>query len=437
MPEIVAIKPVDHPVVGTISPPGSKSLTNRALICAALADGRSTLMGALDSDDTRVMIDSLIRLGLEVTTADSGNIITVVGSGGRFHGDNIDLFVGNSGTTIRFLTAMLSVGHGRFRLDGVSRMRERPIGDLIDALNQLGVRTYSELDNGCPPVVVDASGLAGGTARIAGAISSQYLSGLLMAAPLASSAVRLLVEGTLVSQTYVAMTLEVMRRFGIEIVTDDQFTTFELPGSQTYRACEVNIEPDASAASYFWAAAAVTQGRVTVHGLSAASLQGDVAFVDCLEHMGCVVLRETNAITVEGPKHLRGIDVDMNTISDTAQTLAAVALFANSPTTIRGVGHNRHKETDRIGNLAIELRKLGAEVDEFDDGFTVIPGPPRAARIVTYDDHRMAMSLALAGLRISGTEIEDPACTAKTYPNFWTDLDRLVHNSTGQVSSAS
>jgi 3-phosphoshikimate 1-carboxyvinyltransferase len=303
-------------------------------------------------------------------------------------------------------------------------MRERPIRDLLDALNQLGGRAISESENGCPPVVVHANGLPGGTARVRGDISSQFLSGLLMAAPGAAAGVELLVEGTLVSRPYVEMTQAVMRSFGVESDNDAQMGRFEI-GQQVYRACEYEIEPDASAASYFWAAAAITGGEVTVQGLSAASLQGDVGVVDCLEQMGCKVRRDANSITVIG-QPLHGIEVDMNAISDTVQTLAVVALFAEGPTTIRNVAHVRHKETDRLAAVATELRKLGAEVIESDDGLCITPRAPKGSTIDTYHDHRMAMSFSLAGLRVPGVRINDPRCVEKTYPEYFEDLARLV-----------
>jgi 3-phosphoshikimate 1-carboxyvinyltransferase len=324
---------------------------------------------------------------------------------------------------MRFLAAMLTVGEGRYRLDGAGRMRQRPIQDLLDALNALGADVHSECGNGCPPVVVNARRLAGGAATIRGTISSQFLSGLLMAAPCARQPVELTVDGSLVSQPYVTMTLGVMRSFGV--TADEQnLTSFRIDAPQQYRARHYPIEPDASAASYFWAAAAITGGRVTVEGLGPGSLQGDVHFCDCLEQMGCEVLRESDRITVIG-KPLRGIAVDMNAMSDTAQTLSAVALFAAGPTTISGVAHNRHKETDRVADLARELRKLGACVDEFPDGLRIDPAPLQGASVATYRDHRMAMSMALVGLRVPGVIIEDPQCTAKTYPRFFEDLHAL------------
>ena len=353
--------------------------------------------------------------------------------GASFPSNQADLYIANSGTSVRFLTALVALGHGQYRLHGTPRMHQRPIQDLINPLAQLGVVAKCEAGNGCPPVIVHADGLPGGTAKLHGGVSSQFLSGLLMAAPYAKNPVELIVEDALVSKPYVEMTLAVMRSFGIDVPSDDLQHFRIAPGK--YRSLNrYEIEPDASAASYFFAAAAVTGGEVTVEGLNRDSLQGDVAFCDCLEQMGCEVRtgqRPDNTITVIGPprgKCLRGISVDMNAISDTVQTLAAVALFADGPTTITGVAHIRHKETDRIGNLAIELRKLGAAVDELPDGLRITPGPLHGARIATYDDHRMAMSLALVGLRVPGVRIENPRCTEKTYPKFFDDLARLVYS---------
>lgn len=433
MTEAIEIQPVAQPIRARVRPPGSKSITNRALVCAALADGTSTLRGALDSEDTRVMIAALGQLGIPVAWTDEGRSLAVKGSAGRIPSVEGDLYCANSGTTIRFLTALTTLGHGAFRLDGIPRMRERPIADLIDALRQLGADVRSELASGCPPVVVHANGLPGGSAKVRGDISSQFLSGFLMAAPCADSPVELKITRKLVSQPYVHMTLAVMRAFGAEVETGETLSEFHIAAPQTYRARDYAIEPDASAASYFWAAAAITGGEVTVEGLSTGSLQGDVAFVDCLAAMGCEIRRDADSITVIGrPLHsrpLHGVDVDMNAISDTVQTLAVVALFADGPTTVRNVAHVRHKETDRLTALATELRKLGATVDEREDGLTITPGPFTAAAIHTYNDHRMAMSFALAGLKQPGVQILDPECTAKTYPDFFRDLAEMVEQS--------
>ncbi len=426
--DTVEIRPTG-PIRATIRPPGSKSITNRALVCAALAVGESVLTGALDSDDTRVMIDALRQLGIAVERGRGAapfSSLRIVGCGGELPAHGANLYVANSGTTVRFLAAMLTLGRGTFRLDGTPRMRQRPIEDLLVALRQLGADVASELKTGCPPVVVRAKGLRGGRATVAGNISSQFLSGLLMAAPYAERDVKLTVQGNLVSRPYVDMTLAVMASFGVGVQVEEP-CGFTIAGSQVYHAKRYAIEPDASAASYFFAAAAVTQGEVTVEGLSRDSLQGDVAFCNCLEQMGCEIRDGLNHITVTG-RPLRGIEVDMNSISDTVQTLAAVALFAKGPTTIRGVAHIRHKETDRLRALAIELHKLGAEVEERNDGLTIMPRPLHGATIDTYDDHRMAMSLALVGLAVPGVVIRDPGCTAKTYPMFFPDLERLTRS---------
>lgn len=422
MTDTVEITPTG-PLQASIRPPGSKSITNRALVCAALADGESILGGALDSEDTRLMIEALREIGLEVDHDAGARTIRVWGCGGRIPAERADLFVGNSGTTVRFLTAMLTLGHGTFRLEGTPRMRRRPLGDLLDALGQLGADAASETNSGCPPVVVHAAGLPGGRADVAGYISSQYLSGLLMAAPLAREPVELSVRGPLVSKPYIEMTLAVMRAFGVWVDVK-QLSRFRITSGQSYLARQYEIEPDASAASYFFAAAAITGGEVTVEALSRRSIQGDVAFCDCLEQMGCELRYGPNSIRVAG-RPLRGIEVDMNAISDTVQTLGAVALFAEGPTTISGVAHIRHKETDRIRALATELRKLGATIEENDDGLRITPGQLRGAEIDTYDDHRMAMSLALVGLATPGVVVRNPGCTAKTYPAFFSDLAGL------------
>ncbi len=413
--------PTCGPVHGEVRPPGSKSITNRALVCAALAEGTSRLRGALDSQDTRVMCDCLVKLGIPLN-AGSDNIMSVTGQGGRLLAGPLDLWVENSGTTVRFLTAVVSLGHGHYRLDGNARMQQRPIADLLASLGQLGVDCQSERKNGCPPVLVQASGLPGGRATIVGQLSSQYLSGLLLVAPYARTAVQLRLTSPLVSAPYVEMTRQVMAAFGAE-VNSHEADCFQV-AQGGYRAREFEIEPDASAASYFWGAAAVTGGRVTVPGLTRSSLQGDVAFCDALARMGCQVVESPKGLTVHGGP-LVGIDLEMRDISDTVQTLAVVALFAEGPTTIRGVAHIRHKESDRIADLARELRKLGAAVEELPDGLRIQPGPLRGAVLSTYDDHRMAMGLSLAGLRTPGVVIEDPDCTVKTYPGYFYDLSQL------------
>jgi 3-phosphoshikimate 1-carboxyvinyltransferase len=451
-PDQIEIRPLGGAPAAAVSVPGSKSITNRALVLAALtAKGFGyTLRNVLQSEDTEVMVEGLRQLGFRVLT-DWPDASVCVSSGAdepTVPAGEADLFVANSGTTMRFLTALVSLGHGRYRLDGVPRMRERPIEDLLDALRQLGVDARSENGNGCPPVVIAGNGLPGGSVRVRGDVSSQFLSGLMLAAPFARGPVTLSVEGPLVSRPYVDMTLRMLRGWNIPVfepgAAEFQFLGRAQQGQADDAAaykqalvfregfdprrhswvCEYDVEPDASAASYFFAAAALTGGRVTVLGLPENSLQGDVRFVEVLAEMGCRVERCSAGITVHG-RPLSGIDVDMNDISDTVMTLAAVACFAGGPTTIRNVAHIRHKETDRLAALAAELRRVGAGVEEFADGLTITPAPLRGAAIETYNDHRMAMSLALVGLRVPGIVIRNPGCVAKTYPQFFDDLEKL------------
>ncbi|MCA9055977.1 MAG: 3-phosphoshikimate 1-carboxyvinyltransferase [Planctomycetaceae bacterium] len=433
MSDVVEVQTVDGPVHASIRPPGSKSLTNRALVVAALAARASAhhsacrLSGVLDSDDTRVMIDSLRRLGWRIEQELQTCTVTL---DGRDPAALLpppavnNLWLENSGTSIRFLSALsAALTDGcRVRLDGNARMRERPIQPLVDALGAWGADAACELGTSCPPVTVTARGLPAAVVPVSGDLSSQYLSALLMAAPAAAGDVTLRVEGPLVSRPYIDMTLAVMRAYGAQI-EEPEPNRFHISAAG-YRPVDYDVEPDASAASYFFAVAAVTGGRVTVEGLHRHSLQGDVGFVDVLEQMGCQVQWHANAITVTGGT-LRGVDVDMNAISDTAQTLAAVAPFATGPTRIRGVAHMRLKETDRVSAVVTELHKLGLRVEEFDDGMLIEPGPMHPASIATYDDHRMAMSFAVLGLRQPGVRIESPGCTSKTYPRFFADLDRV------------
>ena len=422
----IELQPVASPVRGTIRPPGSKSITNRALVMAALADGPLTLTGVLDSQDTQVMVESLRRLGFVVDQNLTDCRCTVHGLGGRIPAESADLWLENSGTSIRFLTSLCSLGSGTYRLDGVARMRQRPIGDLVRALAPIGADIkFEQPYSDCPPIVVNGRGgiLRGGLTSIHGDISSQFLSSLLMAAPACSQPVHVTVDGELVSKPYVLMTLRMMQAFGASVQYPDDLSTFTIQ-PKAYRSGHWDIEPDASAASYFFGAAAVTGGTVTITGLTKNALQGDVGFASALEQMGCDVSWQSDRITVTS-RPLHGIDVDMNAISDTAQTLATVAVFADSPTTIRNVGHMRHKETDRIAAAVTELRRAGIQADELPDGMRIHPGTPQPAEIQTYDDHRMAMSFSLLGLRVPGIRILDPGCTAKTYPRYFEDLAAL------------
>ena len=425
MPDSIEIQSLDHSVNASITPPGSKSLTNRALMIAAMTTGRSTLTGALNSDDTIAMLDSLQRLGVKASHDSATATMIVDGVGGDFPNKTAELFIGNSGTSIRFLTAMLGFAGGEYKLDGIERMHERPIGPLVNAIKSLGGGIAALSPNNCPPVQIDGQAIVGGEVKLSGSLSSQYLSGLLMASPLAKETVTLQIDGPLISKPYVKMTCEVMKSFGVQVEADEAANRFIIPAGQNYVATNYAIEPDASAASYFWAVPAILGGKATIHGLTEDALQGDVGFVRCLEKMGCEVEFGKNFISVSGPaKH--GIEIDMADVSDTVQTLSAVALFVDGPTTVTNVAHNRVKETDRIGNLAIELRKFGVKVDEHPDGLTIHPGPLNSAIIETYDDHRMAMSLSLVGLKQAGVTILNPACVSKTYPNFFADLKKFV-----------
>lgn len=418
------------PLVGAIRPPGSKSITNRALVCAALARGTSRLTGVLDSQDTRVMAAALARLGCQAEVDWSAGTAVVTGTDGRIPAGSATLDCAASGTTMRFLAAVCGLGHGTFRLDGTERMRQRPIGDLLAALRDLGVDAVAESPGECPPVSIRAAGLAGGDVAVRGDTSSQFASGLAMAAACAARGLRLRFEGRLVSLPYLEMTRRVMASFGGRCDVVDETTWSIAPSG--YTATDYAIEPDASAASYFVAAAAITGGSATIEGLSRRSMQGDVGLCDALERMGCRVTWqeaagavESDAVTVSG-RAARGIDVDMNAISDTVPTLAVVALFADSETTIRNVAHIRDKETDRIGDLVRELHRLGADVTEHADGLTIRPARLSGTGVRTYDDHRMAMSLALAGLRVPGVQIHDPGCVGKTFPGYWTSLGRFA-----------
>jgi 3-phosphoshikimate 1-carboxyvinyltransferase len=423
-PDKLEIVPLANAPKAAISVPGSKSITNRALILAALAARRRfRLVGALRSEDTEVMIDSLSRLGFDVRASDN-EIEVVHPEQGTTVKSAAELYVANSGTSMRFVTALVALRPGRFRIDGNERMRQRPILELLDALQQLGVDAVSEHGNGCPPVIVNSTGLRGGRVQVQSDRSSQFLSALLLVSPFADGLMRIEVAGPVVSEPYVALTVAMLQQFGYQCEALPG-PIYRIEGNQPRRLDgEFAVEPDASAASYFFAAAAISGGAVTVTGLTRGSLQGDVRFVDLLQEMGCRVEECDSGITVHG-RPLHGIDADMNDISDTALTMAAVACFASGTTTIRNVAHIRHKETDRIAALAIELQKVGAVVDEFPDGLCITPGKLHGGEIETYNDHRMAMSLALLGLKIPGIVINNPGCVAKTYPGFWDDLQTL------------
>ena len=427
--ESLRIEPFSRSFEKTFAPPGSKSLTNRAMVLAALGESRCTLTGALFADDTRVMIDGLKKLGFEIDADEAAKTIHVKGRGGVIPAESAECFCGNSGTTIRFLTALCSLGRGVYTLDGVPRMRQRPIGPLVTMLRNLGVRIEHTTADGFPPLRITADELPGGLVRYGSETSSQYLSALLHAAPYAHHEVIVDLVGRQTSWPYVAMTMQLMDRFGVtcELVRDpvSQEPTQIIVPRDTYVLQEYTVEPDASNATYFLALAALHKGsKITIEGLGKTSLQGDVGFADVLHQMGAQLTFGPDFIGITGTGHLAGVDVDLSNMPDTAQTLAVVALFADGPTSIRGLHTLRVKETDRLAALQTELTKLGAEVDIEGDTLHIDPpGRLNVAAIDTYDDHRMAMSFTLAGTKTAGVTIKDPACVNKTYPNYFADVD--------------
>jgi 3-phosphoshikimate 1-carboxyvinyltransferase len=413
------IKPCRQ-VQATLTLPGSKSYTHRALMAAALAGGESVLTNALAAEDTELTAAALTQLGAGIDW--QGTTIRVTGRNGRWLPAALPIYLGNSGTSMRFLTALAALGEGEYLLTGTERLCQRPLGELLEALGQAGVRAVSERGDGCPPVRV-TGGLTGGKARLSGAISSQYLSALLFIGPLAPKGLEIEITGELVSRPYVDLTLEVIGNFGISYYREG-YRYFELPGGQSYLPRDYEIEADASSASYFWAAAAVTGGRVTITNLDLTSSQGDAAFPEVLGRMGCVIESTPAGLTVQGGP-LQGVTVDMATMPDLVPTLAVLAAFAAGDTVITGVAHLRHKESDRLHAVATELGKLGIEARETPDGLVIRGGTPKGAVIRTYDDHRIAMSFAVAGLKIPGVAIEDPECVAKSFPDFWQFFQQL------------
>lgn len=417
------IESISHPLNATVRVPGSKSLTNRALLIAALADGQTKLTNALFSDDSRYFARALQTLGFDVQLDEENREITIMGLGGKIPSTKAELFIGNAGTAARFLSAFLTLGNGEYILDGEPRMRERPIGDLIDALNQLGVELAAR--NNCPPVEIFARGLYGGKTKIAGDVSSQFLSALLMVSPYAQSEIEITLSTELNSKPYVDMTISIMKDFGVEIKRDG-YERFIIHPASYSPIMAYPIESDVSAASYFFAAPAICGGTVRVKNISRNSIQGDIAFLDVLQNMGCAITEGDNFIEVTGTDELKGVDVDMRDISDTAQTLAATAPFATSPTRIRGIASARVKETDRISATCTELKRLGVSVDEYEDGMTIHPVEKMSPVVIqTYNDHRMAMSFALIGLHFDGVTLENPSCVSKTFPDFFEVLESL------------
>jgi 3-phosphoshikimate 1-carboxyvinyltransferase len=427
------IKPISRPLWAFVRVPGSKSITNRALLISALAKGKTTIDNALFSDDSRYFIQALQNLGFSIVTMPQNSQVIVQGLGGRIPATRAELFIGNAGTAARFLTAFLTLGCGEYILDGDERMQMRPIGELVTALIQLGATIHDHHSpvfdpcSLCPPIEITASGLKGGSASLAGNISSQYISGLLMVAPYARRPVELTLCTDLNSKPFVDLTIKIMADFGVDIEREG-YASFRIRGHKYHSLKKFFVESDATAASYFFAAPAILGGTIRVENITSSSCQGDIAFLDILQKMGCSIFRGVDYIEVTGPQDhmLRGVDVNMADISDTAQTLAAIAPFASTPTRISGIASARLKETDRVKAMCTELSRLGVEVTEYHDGLRINPCQTIKRRCVqTYSDHRMAMAFALIGLRVPGITIENPDCVSKTFPGYFNVLESL------------
>jgi 3-phosphoshikimate 1-carboxyvinyltransferase len=440
-PHHIDLKPVMH-VEGTVRLPGSKSISNRILLLAALAEGRTTIVDLLASDDTLVMLGALTALGVNWEQEEQDDPATlhqvhhVQGVRGVFPQQKADLFMGNAGTAIRPLTAALAVIGGDYTLHGVARMHERPIGDLVDALNAVGARIDYTGEPGFPPLHIHKGQLHAERMSVRGNVSSQFLTALLMSAPLMAvdRAMTIDVEGELISKPYIEITLNLMKRFGV-VVEQNGWQSFTIPAGQHYVSPgTIHVEGDASSASYFLAAGAIAGGPVRVEGVGKDSIQGDVRFVAALERMGATITMGDNWIEASSHGALKAIDADFNHIPDAAMTIAVAALYADGTSTLRNIASWRVKETDRLAAMATELRKLGAEVEEGPDFLTVTP--PKviaAAAIDTYDDHRMAMCFSLASLdgaarRGNTIRINDPGCVAKTFPDYFAAFAGIAHD---------
>ncbi len=409
----------------TVRIPGSKSVTHRALITSALAQGKSLLKEFLASEDTLYTVNALRALGVSVEI--EAEDVFVSGMGGDFAPTpkRREIYLGNSGTSYRLLLSTFALAKGEYLITGTPRMLQRPIGDLVRALNALGVEAECVDQEGFPPVLIKAKGVPGGNVAIPGDKSSQYISSLLLSGPYTEKGIEIEIRGDLVSRPYVDVTVDVMQTFGAQVERED-YKRFKVDGGRKYRSCEFVIEGDVSSASYFWAAAAVTMGSVTTENIHHdTTRQGDIGLLEILEQMGCRVVRRADNVTVEG-ETLSPIDVDMAAMPDMVPTLAAVALFAEGQTMIRNVAHLRHKESDRLGDLAAEWQRMGARIEVLEDGLVIHGGGSLSAAVLNpHDDHRLAMSAAVVGLKTPGIKIEDPECVYKSFPHFWELWDKL------------
>lgn len=407
-----------------ISVPGSKSYTHRMLIAAALAKGASKLKNALISEDTQLTIDALRQMGIEIKV--NRNDVRIYGKAGRLEACDAPIDLGNSGTSMRLLTAIAALGKGTYTLTGNARMQMRPVKDLLTALQKLGVRAQALNGNGCPPIEVTGGTIGSDKVGINCQQSSQYLSALLLMAPCTQKGLEIHVTGGPVSRPYVDLTLDLIKRFGIRFEREG-YRKFKVPGGQLYQADSYWVEPDCSQAAYFWGAAAVTGAQIKVRGVSADSAQGDARFVDLLEEMGCRISRESDGISVAGAP-LRAIEADMTDMPDQVPTLAVVAAFARGISVIKNAGHLKFKESDRLTATVTELKKMGIGAASTDNGMVVWGGRPRGSVIDTYNDHRIAMSFAIAGLNVPGVCIRNEGCVGKSFPAFWQVFEELYRS---------
>jgi 3-phosphoshikimate 1-carboxyvinyltransferase len=405
----------------TVVVPGSKSYTHRLLIASALSQGICEIRNMLRSEDTLLTLEALKRMGIRITAA--GDHLQVHGMNGTLGPCPDPIYLGNSGTSMRLLTGVAALGKGAYTLTGTERMCERPLQDLLDGLTQIGIHAVSLNNDGCPPVEVRGGGVRGGKVELKCNISSQYLSAMMLIAPCTREGLDITATHSVVSKPYVDMTIDIMTRLGVEVIRD-AYTRFQVAGGQPYAAGSYTVEPDCSQAGYFWAAAAVTGASIKVHGITKATRQGDVGFVDVLEKMGCRADHEADGITITGG-NLSGVEVDMSNMPDMVPTLGVVAAFAEGTTVIKNVAHLKEKESDRLGSVAAELGRIGIDAKALDSGLVIKGGRPRGSQIETYDDHRIAMSFAVAGLRAPGIFIKNPSCVQKSFPNFWDVFGRL------------
>jgi 3-phosphoshikimate 1-carboxyvinyltransferase len=423
--EVIELIPCKNRINGILPIGGSKSYTNRALIMAALAKGKSILTSLSMSDDSAVLIQALQKLGVQISLINK-TTIEINGNGGNFENRAVSLDVGHAGTSMRFLTALSSLVPGTIIIDGSIRMRERPIHDLVVALRHLGAKINCLNKEGFPPLLINGGSLNKSSVQISGKVSSQFITALLLIAPVLKDGLEIHIQDMQISKSYVDMTMSSMKSFGASVLNDSYRKYTVKPGS-SYIPAHYQIEGDASGASYLFAIAAVTGGKITVTNINVDSAQGDVHFVDILEKMGCEIKKDQmkKSITVIGPKKLKALSVDMSLMPDTAQTLAVLAAFADGVTHIKGLSTLKVKETDRLEATKSELRKMGITSVITDDSITVIGGNPKGARIRTYDDHRMALAFSVAGAVIPGMQIENPIVVAKSFPDYWEKIQSL------------